>query len=230
MRHFSSEQWTDFVRSTLKQEDTQEMQAHLDSGCEQCKADRTAWIRVTDLAARERAYETPAAAVRMAKAALKLHGHPARSPIVKLLFDSFQTPVVAGVRSSSSQPRQMLYGFDDYRVDLRFEPNFDADDALLVGQILSSDTPAADLGRIEVALTRGEQVLGTAQTNEFGEFQLECDLGGRLELRLTLPGGQAVTVPMVEPTATQDGPNRSQSTAGNRLTSKSKAKKKSTRK
>jgi hypothetical protein len=230
MRHFSSEQWTDFVRSTLKQEDMREMQAHLESGCEHCKADLAAWTRVTDLGAREDAYEPPAAAVKMAKAALKLHGQPARSPIAKLLFDSLQTPVVAGVRSSSSQPRQMLYGFDDYRVDLRFEPNFDADKALLVGQILSTDTPAASLGRIDVTLTRGGQVLGSTRTNEFGEFQLQCDLGGRLELQLTLRGGEAVVVPMVEPAAGEDKSKGSQLVAGNRLTRKSKPKKKSTRK
>ncbi len=229
MRHFSSEQWTDFVRRTLKQEDMRAMQAHLDSGCEQCQGDLAAWTRVNGFAAREAVYEPPVAAVKMAKAALKLHSLPARSPVAKLLFDSFQSPVVAGVRSCSSQPRQMLYGFDDYRVDLRFEPNFDADEALLVGQILSTDTPAK-LGRIDVTLTRGGQVLGRAQTNEFGEFQLECDLGGRLELQLTLPGGQAVTVPMVEPTATAAKPANSQSAADNRLTSKSKVKKKSTRK
>jgi hypothetical protein len=222
MRHFSSEQWTDFVRSTLKQEDRQAMQAHLDSGCEQCKADRAAWTQVTGLAAREHAYEPPVAALKMAKAALKLRTRAARSTIVKLLFDSFQTPVVAGVRSSSSQPRQILYGFDDYRVDLRLEPNFDAEPALLVGQILSTDTPAAGLGRIDVTLTRGGQVLGTAHTNEFGEFQLECDLDGRLELQLTLPGGQAVTVPIVEP-AGEDRSTGSQVAAEIRLKKKRKS-------
>lgn len=207
------------------------MQDHLNSGCEQCKADLKAWTRVTNFAAREDAYEPPAAAMKMAKAALKLHGQPRPSPIAKLLFDSLSTPVIAGVRSSSSQPRQMLYGFDDYRVDLRFEPNLDADEALLVGQILSTDTPAASPGRIDVALTRGGQVLGTAQTNEFGEFQLECDLAGRLELQLTLPEGTTVKVPMVEPSADRDkAGSSSQSIVGKRLTSKSKAKGKSTRK
>jgi hypothetical protein len=214
----------------MKQEEMRRMQAHIDSGCGQCKVDLAAWTQLTNLAARENAYEPPATAVKMAKAALKLHGQPARLPIAKLLFDSLATHVVAGIRSTANQSRQMLYGFDDYRVDLRFEPSFDADEALLVGQILSTDTPAAELGRINVTLTRGDQVLGTAQTNEFGEFQLECDLGGRLELQLTLPGGEAVTVPMVEPTAGERKSPFSQAADCKRGTQKSKARKGSTRK
>ncbi|MGH9737162.1 MAG: hypothetical protein ACRD4X_01050 [Candidatus Acidiferrales bacterium] len=199
MRHFSSEQWADFVRRALKRKDMQEMQAHIESGCDQCKDAVAAWMRVTSLAARESAFEPPAAIVKMAKAAMKLHARPLRSSIAKLLFDSVNAPLLAGVRSSSSQPRQLLYGFDEYRVDLRFEPNFDADRALLLGQILSSSADDQGAGSVAVALLRGGQILGTATTNEFGEFQLECDLGGRLELQLTLPEGEIVNVPMVEP-------------------------------
>jgi hypothetical protein len=230
MRHFSSEQWTDFVRETLEHGDAKSMQAHLDSGCDQCAAAMASWTRVSDLAAREGAYEPPAAAVKMAKASMRLHGQPARRPIAKLLFDSFEAPALAGVRSSTSGARQMLYGFDDYRVDLRFEPNFDADHAVLVGQVLNSEAAQKSLGAIEVALTRGGRVLGIAKTNQFGEFQMECDLGGRLELQLTLPDGEMVKVPMVEPSAhpaTAEGPEDIDSAS---LKSRRSAKSKRTRK
>lgn len=176
------------------------MQSHLDSECRQCTAALSAWTRVRDFASRESSYEAPVAAVKMAKAALKLHGGHSKPSVAKLLFDSFTAPALAGVRSSSRDNRQMLYGFEDYRVDLRFEPNFDTDQALLVGQVLRSNNPHKNVAPVTVALVRGGRVLGTAKTNEFGEFQLECDLGGRLELQLTLPDGSDVKVPMVEPT------------------------------
>lgn len=208
------------------------MQVHLQTGCRECEADLAAWMHIKEMAAREKAYQPPAAAVKMAKAASKLHGEPARPSIARLLFDSFHTPVVAGVRSSptSGQPRQVLYGFDKYRVDLRFEPNFNADEVLLVGQVLNTAESTESLGPITIALTRGGQVLGTARTNEFGEFQLECDLGGRLELQLTLPGGATVKIPMVEPSASHDAKEPSQPAVAKRLASRLKAKKKSTRK
>lgn len=231
MRHFSSEQWADFVRQALKEKDMQEMQDHLESGCDQCKVAVAAWTRVTALAARESAFEPPVAAVKMAKAAIKLHARPTRSSIAKLLFDSVNTPLLAGVRSasSSSQQRQLLYGFDNYRVDLRFEPNFDADRALLLGQILSSSAADQGAGAVAVALLRGGQILGTATTNEFGEFQLECDLGGRLELQLTLPGGEIVKVSMVEP-ASDEKSKAGQPAVRKKLTATRRQKEKSTRK
>jgi hypothetical protein len=229
MRHFSSEQWTDFVRKTLQPKDMREMQSHLESGCEHCRADLAAWSRVGDMAAQERSFEPPAVAVNTAKGAIKLHTRPARRSIAELLFDSFSRPALAGVRSAAAQSRQLLYGFDDYRVDLRFEPNLDRDQALLVGQILNSDKSSEDLGKIAITLKRGRLVLGMAETNEFGEFQLECDLGGRLELQVTLPGGETARVPLVEPAAHGQS-NSPQAFDRTRLTPIRRAKRKSTRK
>jgi hypothetical protein len=183
------------------------MHSHLESGCEQCSSDFAAWTRVNDLAIRERQLEPPLAALKMAKAAIKLHAEPPRLPAAKLLFDSFSVPALAGVRSAEKRVRQTLYGFDDYRVDLRFEPDFDADQTLLVGQILKSGSAVHNSENITVSLVRGAQVLGAAKANEFGEFQLECDLGGRLELQLTLPDGAKLRVPMVEPTAGEEKPS-----------------------
>ncbi len=205
----------------------QEMQAHIERGCDQCKGAVAAWRRVTQLAARESAFEPPTAALKMVKAAMKLHALPTRSSIAKLLFDSMNAPLLAGVRSasSSSQQRQLLYGFDDYRVDLRFEPNFDADRALLLGQVLSSTEADQGAGSVAVALLRGGQVLGTAETNEFGEFQMECDLGGRLELQLTLPEGEVVKVSMVEPVGDEKS-KAPQASSCKRLTATRRQKKK----
>ncbi|MGH9715529.1 MAG: hypothetical protein ACRD4R_02180 [Candidatus Acidiferrales bacterium] len=230
MRHFLSEQWADFVRKTLKKKDMQTMQGHLDNGCEQCKNDLAAWAHVSNLAGREAAYEPPSAAVKMAKAALTLHGQLRRSPVASLLFDSFDAPVTIGIRSSTAQLRQMLYGFGDYRVDLRFEPNLDTDQAVLVGQVLNLTSTHKSLRAITVALNRGGHILGTATTNEFGEFQLECDLGGQLELHFTLPGGEAVKLVIVEPSSESMHPGERKISAARRPKARRQLRSKSTRK
>jgi hypothetical protein len=230
MQHFSSGKWTDFVRKALSAVEAQDIQSHLDSGCKQCTAAFAAWTRVRDFASRESGYEPPVAAVKMAKAALKLHGSHPKPSVAQLLFDSFTAPALAGVRSSSHDSRQMLYGFEDYRVDVRFEPNFDTDHALLVGQVLKSTSTGKNVAHVTVALVRGGKILGTAKTNEFGEFQLECDLGGRLELQLTLPDGSDLKVPMVEPTAESLKKFPPQVAAAKGLKRRGKSKSKRTRK
>jgi len=230
MRHFSAEQWADFVRKALKKKDMQETQSHLEAGCEQCNDDLAAWTRVRDLAARERAFEPPAVAVKMAKAAMKLHGQAARVPVAKLLFDSINAPTLAGIRSSGQGARQMLYGFEEYRVDLRFEPNLDADQALLVGQVLKAGNVRESLGNITASLARGGEVLGFAKANAFGEFQLECDLRGRVELHLILPDGNQMRVPIVEPTTGGTKDKSPQLAVPTTLTAKGRARRKSTRK
>jgi hypothetical protein len=232
MQHFSSERWTDFVRDALNSKDAEAMQAHLDNGCEQCTAANAAWKRVFNIAGRESVYQPPSAAVKMAKAAMKLHREPRprTSIVANLLFDSMSAPVAVGVRSAVARSRQLLYGFEDYRVDLRLEPNFDADHALLVGQILHSKASDMRLEAIRVSLIQGGKVLGSALTNEFGEFQLECDLSGRLELQLTLPNDVTLRFPIIEPTVEPNRSNRSKATDSTALRRNKKSTSKGTRK
>lgn len=205
MRHFSSDEWTEFVRNTLKPKEKELMQAHLESGCKHCADTWATWKRVNETASRERTYEPPPAAVETAKSLMSAYRHIApQSVAASLLFDSWQATAAAGIRSSGAVARQMLYGFEDYRVDLRLEPKFDTDEVLLVGQVLHPAIEAHGVGTIGVTLMRGGKVLGLAQTNEFGEFELECNLAGRLDLLLTLSGGEIVKIPIIEPFNEED--------------------------
>lgn len=203
MRHFSSEEWVDFVRNALKANDKQKMRAHLQTGCQGCTGALAIWTQVNEMAIRQSAYVPPTATVEAAKT-LMIAQESERSTFARLIFDSWRAPALVGLRSGSAVPRQMLYGFEDYRVDLRLEPKFDADQVLLVGQILQSARDAQDLGAVGVTLMRGARVLGLAQTNKLGEFELECDLAGRLDLLLTLSDGIVVKIPIIESSSAQD--------------------------
>jgi hypothetical protein len=199
MPHFSSEKWADFVRNVLGQEEQAMMRGHLDTGCDACSEALAAWVRVREVAAREKEYQPPESVVRTVKGLRAIHGKSRRAAgVAALLFDSLLMPGAVGVRSAAGAARQMLYGVDKYRIDLRLEPKTDSDAISLVGQILISGERARPVGRTAVALLKGRRILSTSQTNEFGEFQLECDMATSIRLQFVLPEGRIIRTPIIE--------------------------------
>jgi len=203
MRHFSMEEWIDFARNLLGPSERAEMESHLGEGCKQCSKTLSLWQRVYEAGRRESAYAPPASAVAMVKGTFGIHGPRkagrVKEVIAKLLFDSASTPLVAGVRSTATAERQLLYGVSNYRIDVRIEPQRNTDKVALVGQVLNSTTPNESVGAVPVKLCRGRRVLVESTTSPFGEFYLECDLSRGLQLRVILPG-EELCLPVVEPT------------------------------
>jgi len=201
MPHFSLEDWADFARDVVKGDQKAAMQTHLESGCKPCARVLGTWMRVREAATREKAYQPPESAVRTIKGLGAIY-IPAKTSLARLLFDSSSNPIAAGVRSAATVARQLLYGVGAYRIDLRMEPQMDSDKVSLVGQILNSADPTKHAAAVPVVLLKGRKVLAESHTNAFGEFHLQCDLEGSLQLRLTLPHGSEVRIPLVEPAKT----------------------------
>jgi len=202
--HFTTEEWADLAREVGSQEQRQAMESHL-KHCKKCEKVFSMWQRVNEIAHRRQATDPPDATVRSVKGMYAIHGPKARRPIkslvAELLFDSFQSPLQAGVRSSGAAARQLLFGSGEYRVDLRIEPQMDSEKVVLVGQVLNAANPDKTVDSASVALVRGGKVLAKSLTNNLGEFQLEHDLKSNFELRVTLPGNAQMIVPLVEPAA-----------------------------
>jgi len=203
MKHFASEAWADFARGTAEKDQELLMQRHLDNGCGKCSEQAGLWRKVYAAAQRQKLAVPPESAVRAVKGMYAVHGERTakrvRGLIAGLLFDSFSAPLAAGVRSTGSFPRQLLYGAGDHRIDVRIEPQTDSDKVTLVGQILDSANPEKEVGEVSVALMKGRKALASAITNQFGEFHLHCDMGNKLELRIKLPKGKEVSVSLVDP-------------------------------
>ncbi len=232
MRHFSLEKWVDFARNVIREDEKAKMQSHVQSGCSECLRELNLWRRLQQTARRESAYEPSDGAVRTVNAtfANQRSGRPrsAKHEVAALLFDSFRSPAFAGVRSSGSVARQMLYGANTYRIDIRIEPQTDSEKVLLVGQILNSADPNERISRVQVALMKGRRVLSQSVTTLFGEFQMECSLDGGFRLMVTLPGGREVSLRLIEPTFSQ-GEEIPESSDFNKVSRRSKTKKKRTR-
>jgi hypothetical protein len=203
MKHFSIEEWADFARGVAARDRQTDMQEHLDTGCKQCVSAVSLWKRVHQAAQREAGYEPPEATLRTVKGLYTIYGKPAMSAkkaaLAELLFDSFRSPLQAGVRSSTKDVRQLLYGSGDHRIDLRLEPQADSDKISLVGQLLNSADPARATGAVPVTLLKGRKVVAESATNRFGEFHFEVELEENLQLRVSPPQGPEFSVALVYP-------------------------------
>ena len=209
MQHYSLEKWVDFARDVLREDEKAKMQNHLETGCKTCRKELSLWRRLQQTAQREPAYEPPDGAVRTVQAIFenqRAHRQPARkSQVAALLFDSFRTPLPAGVRSSGSASRQLLYSVESYRVDLRIEPQMNSENVVLIGQVLNSTDPEERVSGAPVTLVKGKKVFAESVTSSFGEFQLDCRLEGGFRLGVTLPGRGEIILPLIELTPSQGG-------------------------
>jgi hypothetical protein len=203
MRHYSLEKWVDFARNVIHEDEKTEMQSHLETGCSQCSKELNLWRRLHQVAQRESSFEPSGGAVRTVNAAFAnrrtARTRNAKSGVAALLFDSFRSPLLAGVRSAGSSSRQLLYGAENYRIDVRIEPRIDSEKIVLIGQVLNSADPEDRLSQIPVALLKGKKVLAKSVTSQFGEFQIECDIEGALLLKVSLPGTKEISLPLVDP-------------------------------
>ena len=206
MKHFSAQEWVDFVRDTLGEDREAEMRTHLNQGCQRCQREANVWLRVRETVSRQRADEPADSAVRSVKGSFAISGRSStrvsRGFLAEVLFDSCQEPLPVGVRSAASSSRQLLYGAGDIRIDLRLEPQVDSESVSLIGQILDSSNPESGPAETTVALLKGGKVVSEANANRFGEFRLECDLGSRLELRVTLPTRKQISISLIDPIPT----------------------------
>jgi hypothetical protein len=232
MRHFPMERWIDFARNVVGPRQRAEMESHLSDGCKQCSNNLSLWQRVSKATKHEAAYMPPASIVGTVKGTFGIRGPRrvgrAARAAASLLFDSARAPLVAGVRSAATGERQLLYGVSKYRIDVRIEPQPNSERVALVGQVLNSMDPGESIGAVPVRLCRGRRVLMESMTSPFGEFDVECDLGKGLQLRVRLPK-EELCLPVIEPTIERSNIIMESSDL-NRLSNKLTRNKKRTRK
>ncbi|MGH9742119.1 MAG: hypothetical protein ACRD51_07175, partial [Candidatus Acidiferrum sp.] len=67
MKHFSTEEWVDFVKHLVPSDRQNAMQKHLAAGCKRCKETVSLWQKVNKSAAVEASYQPSADTVHLAK-------------------------------------------------------------------------------------------------------------------------------------------------------------------
>ena len=74
MKHFSTEEWVDFVNQQVTTGQKQAMQKHLSTGCKRCMETVSLWQKVSKAASAEANYQPSTDTVRLAKAAFATAG------------------------------------------------------------------------------------------------------------------------------------------------------------
>src|SRR5579862_9131759 len=92
MKHYSTEQWADYVRGVASESVRAEMQRHLEQGCRKCDRALSVWTKVRKITQQESIYKPPDNAVRSAKSYFAIRGVEAKPSLVarvaRLVFDS----------------------------------------------------------------------------------------------------------------------------------------------
>jgi len=198
MKHFTTEEWIDFVNQMAPHKKQETMRKHLGGGCKGCEEIFALWQKVRSTAASEANYQPPADAVRLVKAAYasaSIAGQEeGAKSLVEVLFDSFLQPEVAGVRSRATGARQMLYRADSFQIDLQIEPKPGSNHVVVTGQMMDVSTPEIVSRGVQIKLSNFRENVIHTVTNEFGEFCCEMDNSGDLELSVLGRTGKPISI------------------------------------
>jgi hypothetical protein len=201
MKHYDIIRWVDFARGVVTNEQEVRMREHLATGCVQCGQIVDFCSLLADTCRNTGPAEVPDWALRRAIAIFPVRSsrNVKRShPIpVELIYDSFLSPAPVGLRSSWQVGWQGLYHAGECSLDLRIEPELKSSRAAVIGQITNRALPPIEVANIAVCLKLGKQVVVETVSNRFGEFQMEYEQQGRLQLCVYLEGGaKRIQVPL----------------------------------
>lgn len=183
------------------------MTSHLKSGCESCTKEKAIWSKLAGFAKTEAEFEPPAHVVNVAKALMQA---PKREKsekaglrvreIAELVFDSFLTPQLAGVRSAAGVgSRQLLYRAGEVMIDVRFEASDESERFALTGQVFRDQGSKVGMTRVPISLISGKNELARTSTNQFGEFYIEHESADKnLQVSLEVNSEKDVFIPLDE--------------------------------
>jgi len=198
MKHFTTEEWIDFVNRAVSRRESEEMESHLKDGCKRCQETVSMWLRVHKSAAAERNYQPPQDTVRVVKAAFAAAGLPAQRKEsrsrISVLFDSFLQPVVEGARSAATDLRQMLYRADPFQIDLQIEAKPGGNDLMVTGQLLDLSNPGIAGKDVRVTLSNLRGHVVHAISNQNGEFLCEIKNSGDLQITFAGTHGEPIVI------------------------------------
>jgi hypothetical protein len=198
MKHFTTEEWIDFVNRVTSPKQQEAMKKHLSTGCEQCMETQALWQKLHNTAAMEAMYQPPQADVRIAKAAFAAAGGVAHrnenSSFAEVMFDSFLQPRLAGARSGALGTRQMLYRADPYQIDIQIEAKPEGNRLTVTGQLLDVSSPGVVGRDVNITLSNHRGSIIHTVTNQFGEFRGEVENTGDLELSFPGQGQKPIVI------------------------------------
>jgi hypothetical protein len=193
MKHYGIAQWVDYTRGHVPALDGSAMQQHLTEGCSECLELADFCSKISNICHDMAAISVPQWVVRNARAIFPVRRSESPRRVfripVELIYDSFLVPAPAGLRATWQVGWQALYRAGDCSLDLRVEPELHSSRAAVIGQISNHVLPGDRMEGIPVYVKSGRVVVAETRSNAFGEFQMEYEQQGRLQLCVDLENG-----------------------------------------
>jgi hypothetical protein len=193
MQHITLEDLIDYMDGKMSDVKGMTLQTHL-SGCEECRKEEQEFQLLFHSVLNDASFEPPTEllqwGINLFQPVMQPQesaGQSLRRIIAALIFDTYDQPMLAGVRRVGTPPRQLLFRAGDVDVDVKIE-SMEANDRIsLAGQVLSSapkfypNTP--------VKLESHGIVRYRTTTNVVGEFSFDEVPKDTYHLSVDLPEG-----------------------------------------
>jgi hypothetical protein len=196
----SFERIIDFLDHRVSEAEASRVAKHLAGDCAACGESRDWYQRVRITAASDDTVAPPPWALKRAVRILETErnrpGLAARigQAIASLVFDSVARQPLAGVRSTETANRQLLYRAGNYSIDLQVAPSEHAR-ADLIGQVLQESEPTFEsVAGLKLDVECDGKIVCSTVTDEMGEFKVTGLQLGVYNLRVELSEG-SITVP-----------------------------------
>ena len=192
MQHINTEDLVDYMDGRVSAEKTLEVEDHL-SRCKDCVELKSELELLVLRLQEDTTFEPPAELVQWGVSLFQPLLQPStggklRKLIASLVFDTFDQPLLGGVRRVGAPPRQLLFRAGDVDVDVKIESMEANDRITLVGQALS--TTAKFFDNTPVKLESHGIVRYRTMTNLVGEFSFDEVPKDTYHLSVDLPEGQ----------------------------------------
>jgi hypothetical protein len=198
--HYRDEEWVDYANENVPAEKRQAMSEHLSTRCQPCAKAVKTWSHVREAAKREATYEAPGSAVQHVRNVFRLVAGEKKQrrlgDLPRLVFDSLWQPAMAGVRSSASTARQVLYRTKDVTIEMRIEPEQLSESLNVIGQISSVQSHGEGIPEVGVVVGGKANVIAEARTNRFGEFQCSFVPEEGLYIQFAVSEGKTLSIPL----------------------------------
>jgi hypothetical protein len=193
MRHVTVENLIDYIEGQLSDVDKSTLDTHVGS-CTECQELKQEFHALIVRLREDAAYEPPAELLQWGINLFQPVTQPQgvinglRKFIASLVFDTYEQPMLAGVRRVGALPRQLLFRAGDVDVDVKIESMEANDRITLVGQVLSNTAKFFD--NTPVKLESHGIVRYRTRTNLVGEFSFDEVPKDTYHLSVDLPEGQ----------------------------------------
>jgi len=193
MRHVTVENLIDYIEGHGSNVENSTLDNHVAS-CKECGELKQEFHAIISRLREDASFEPPAELVQWGINLFQPVVQPQgvvsglRKFIASLVFDTFDQPMLAGVRRVGTPPRQLLFRAGDVDVDVKIESMEANDRITLVGQVLSSAAKFFD--NTPVKLESHGIVRYRTRTNLVGEFSFDEVPKDTYHLSVDLPEGQ----------------------------------------